>query len=240
MKKRIELLDAWRGFALLGMIMHHVIFDLEEMFNKNAGFFSRPWINVSAAFFWTQFMLIAGISSRLSRSNLKRGLFVLACAMALTIITVIFFPGDEIYFGILHFMGCAMIFYALTGKYWTKLKNIQPFLYIALFLIFCLLTMNFNTQKLSFDYKSFTVPYLFAFGFPTSLFISADYFPLLPWIFIYLSGAWIGGIIKEKELPDWFYARVPVLSFMGKRSLLIYFLHQPVVYIILLIIIKWR
>ena len=72
-------------------------------------------------------------------------------------------------------------------------------------------------------------PHLWILGLRTADFVSADYFPLLPWIFIFLFGASLGGRIKERRLPERFYGLAcPPLEAVGRHSLLIYLLHQPV------------
>ena len=69
----------------------------------------------------------------------------------------------------------------------------------------------------------------FFFGFVSSGFYSADYFPILPWIFVFLLGTWLGGKIREGKLPERFYtARFPFFPKVGRHALLIYILHQPI------------
>lgn len=64
------------------------------------------------------------------------------------------------------------------------------------------------------------------------MFSSSDYFPLLPWVFLY----WVGYFFAR-----WFRARCTAqpslppkalrpLCAVGSRTLLIYMLHQPVIY----------
>lgn len=70
-------------------------------------------------------------------------------------------------------------------------------------------------------------------GFTESTFYSTDYFSLMPWFFLFLTGyflhkwfakmEWVGGLKELPSLGKWW--RVP-----GKHSLLIYMLHQPVIY----------
>lgn len=73
--------------------------------------------------------------------------------------------------------------------------------------------------------------WLWMFGWIYEGFVSTDYFPLLPWIFVFLLGTWAGKYIKEGRLPRWFYeAKCPPLAGVGRHSLLIYMLHQPVLY----------
>ena len=71
-------------------------------------------------------------------------------------------------------------------------------------------------------------------GFPMKGFFSTDYFSLLPWFFLFRAGFYLHGIVKER---GWFAhpafrLSLPVLNRMGKYSLLIYLLHQPVLYLL--------
>ena len=71
----------------------------------------------------------------------------------------------------------------------------------------------------------------FPLGLGPSGIFSADYFPLLPWIFVFLFGTWLGRYIKDGKFPAWFYeASMPGFSTVGRHSLVIYVLHQPVLY----------
>ncbi|MDE6660119.1 MAG: DUF1624 domain-containing protein, partial [Eubacterium sp.] len=68
-------------------------------------------------------------------------------------------------------------------------------------------------------------------GFYNSSFQSADYFPLLPWLFMFLFGAIFGKYAKEEKLPAFAYnSHSRVLQFVGKNSLWFYLAHQPVLY----------
>ena len=74
-------------------------------------------------------------------------------------------------------------------------------------------------------------------GFYSSTFASADYFPLLPWLFMFLFGAFLGKYAKDGALPESFYkSRCKLLSKIGKNSLWVYLFHQPVLYLIMYII----
>ena len=74
-------------------------------------------------------------------------------------------------------------------------------------------------------------PHLWLFGFTTPDFASADYFPLLPWFFVFLLGTWAGRYVKAGRLPQWFYtARAPRLALVGRHALVLYVLHQPALY----------
>ena len=78
---------------------------------------------------------------------------------------------------------------------------------------------------------SVSVPWLYPLGFPGPGFSSADYFPLLPWLFLFLVGAALGGWCLDHRESRLLTAPLPrALTFPGRRSLLIYLLHQPVLY----------
>ena len=71
------------------------------------------------------------------------------------------------------------------------------------------------------------VSWLFPLGFVPRSFYSADYYPPLPWIFCFFLGARLGGVVDWKKhdrpLPE-------ALCLPGRHSLLLYLLHQPVLY----------
>ena len=74
-------------------------------------------------------------------------------------------------------------------------------------------------------------------GFQAENFFSTDYFSLIPWYFLFLTGYFAYRFLAEKELlgkiPN---IHIAPLEWVGKHSLMIYMLHQPVVYGVLLLI----
>ena len=61
-------------------------------------------------------------------------------------------------------------------------------------------------------------------------FFSSDYFPLLPWVFVFFFGVFLGRLAKEGKFPRFFAAsHIPFFAFTGRHALLIYILHQPVI-----------
>ena len=168
------------------------------------------------------FVILAGVSSHFSRSNLKRGVKVLACAAVITVVTVLI--QMDILFGVLHLLAVCMIFYGLTRPLWDKL----PSWALLMLSIVGLLATRHMEYGIPTD-----KPWLWMFGWVTESFYSTDYFPLLPWGFVFLFGVWAGRYIKAGKLPQWCYAvRSRRLAAVGRHSLVIYMLHQPVVYAI--------
>ena len=222
-KQRIELLDALRGGALIVMIVHHFLYDLVVFCGAPWSWFSNPVWFVLHYLDAGLFILLAGVSSDFSHSNPKRALKTLAAALAVSLVTAIM--DMPVVFGVLHLLGTCMLLYGLTQRFWQTLNDRAPWFTPALcalgVLAFAPLTEGYPT----------TTPHLWMFGLVTPDFSSSDYFPLLPWVFVFLFGTWAGRYIRAGRLPGWFYeARQPRLAAIGRRSMLVYLAHQPVLY----------
>ena len=109
---RIWELDFLKGIALLFMIFDHAVFDLGAFLGVKTsvlGFFEDGIGHISAAIFMT----VCGISVTLGKRNIKRGVILFSLGMVLTFGTFISdrFFGTEVIiaFGILHFLGSAMV-----------------------------------------------------------------------------------------------------------------------------------
>ena len=221
---RVEVIDALRGLCVCLMVAHHLLYNLVVFLGAPRWFFHNPVFNIIVPFFAGMFMFLAGVSSRFSSSNIKRGLKVLLIACGVTAVTY-FVIDMPIWFGILHFLGFSMLFYGLTHKFWLLLpKSIAPLIFITLFLV-----SNYITTHVEiYSY----VPWALGLGPPGGRFLhSYDFYPVLPWIFVFLLGTCAGDPIREKKLPSRFYSmKVPFFPRVGTRALLIYILHQPILY----------
>jgi uncharacterized membrane protein len=77
--------------------------------------------------------------------------------------------------------------------------------------------------------------YLYSFlGFEDVNFHSTDYFSFLPWFFLFLVGYFLGRWQQERqiELPAW-EGKCSFLQFLGRHSLILYLLHQPILFFII-------
>jgi len=223
-KKRIEIIDGLRGFAITLMVVHHVMYNAAVFFDAPWWVYSNPVINVLQAFFTGLFIIISGVSSRFSRGNVERGSIVIVIAIVITYITVRM--DMPIYFGILHLLGLFMIFYGLTRKLWDNISGkIAPFIYILLLAASILARIYLSPTSDNPVLKDI----LSVLGWYQKGFVNFDKQVILPWIFIFLLGTWIGKYIQEGRFPARFYKiRVPFFAFVGRYGLLIYVLHQPV------------
>jgi uncharacterized membrane protein len=215
---RIWELDFFRGIALLLMIYFHFIFDMNEMFNYSVSYTSgiNYYIGKISAIL---FIFISGISCSLSRSNIKRGLRVLAIALAITIVTHLYGAEFGIKFGILHFLGICMLLYPL-------IRPLNQFLLITVGTL--IIIIGNYAQKIVVPFN-----FLFPFGITSNSFISSDYYPLLPWSGLFIYGVAFGKKFyseKKSVLPispeNNFIIRT--ISAMGRSTLLIYVIHQPI------------
>ena len=211
-KKRICLLDAWRGTAVLVMIAWHFAWDLGSVGVFPLARMFDPAATAARYYIVFSFLLLSGISSRLSRSNLRRGLKTLGCAMAVT--AVMYLAKDPVWFGILHLLGCCMLLYAAAEKWFSHLPALPVAgVCLALFLL------TFKVPDLRVE-----IPWTWMFGFRTEAFYSSDYYPLLPWGFLFFAGAALGsraGELPDRKCPAW-------LCWVGRHALAIYLIHQPV------------
>lgn len=236
-KRRIIFIDYFRGIALIYMIFYHTLFDLAYVVPKEWGR-ALYYANEDIVIFDTSsFILLAGISCAFSRSNLRRGGRLLAIAMAFTMVTAFFFPGEAIYFGILHLLGTGMVIYGAFDEFFKKLPAaIMLPLCVAVFALTYCVSNGFVGIKGLFEIplpqELLTNNLLYPFGFIKAGFMSVDYVPLLPWFFLFLGGAYIGGLIVKyrEKLPNFCYADpLPWLGFIGRHTLIVYIIHQPII-----------
>lgn len=216
---RIWELDFLKGIALIFMIFDHTVFDLGAFFGVNTeelGFFEEGIGHVSAAIFMT----VCGISVTLGKRNVRRGTFVFLLGMALTLGT---FAADRIFssdlliaFGILHFLGLAMII-----THFVKRLPVPAILALAV----CSAGVGIWFSDLTVK-----IPLLFPFGLCESGFYSSDYFPLFPNLAYTFAGAAVGKVIysEKRSLFD-HPGKSSFICFIGRYTLPLYFIHQPVI-----------
>ncbi len=242
---RIYLLDELRGFAIICMVFFHAFYTAGYMFGFKFGYDLYNLFLPAQPFFAALFLIISGIASNLSRSNLKRGLVLFAISIALTFATyageLLGFEGIVIWFGILHLLSVSIIFIALFRR---GLNLIHPIVGMLICLAFFYITYNieasnghpgyltFFSQKVYLPDWLYQTHYLCPFGFynMNANFYSADYFPIFPWFFIFLFGYFLGMYAKKGKFPRFCYNQhIRPLAFVGKHTLWVYILHQPVI-----------
>lgn len=229
---RVGMLDILRGIAVIGMVIHHAMVCTEIVFDTEFDILYTDAFRILQLVFVCVFLLVSGICTNYSRSVLKRGIIVFAAAMLVTFATCVVMPaigihGLNIYFGILHMFGLSMIIYALSAK---RLDRINSLVGALLFTVLFFAYYSFYLTEPSSEFL-----FLLPFGImPESITAYGDYYPLFPYMFMFLTGTFIGRYVKCGKFPKWFYnVRCRPLEFCGKYSLWVYILHQPVIFGIL-------
>lgn len=227
-RERIRALDALRGAMILGMIVDHIVFDLQTYLGIFEGAMTHPLrmaLHYVGAYL---FVMLSGASASISRSNVRRGLQLLGISLGVTLVTWLFNPACFVVFGILHCLAVCAIVYGLAKPWISRIPNrFAPLLWVSLSIVFKILTDSIYP----------TSEWWWIFGFESETFVSADFYPLVPWIFVYLFGTWAGPYIFAHKLPDWFYRiKCESLETVGRWSLWIYIAHQPIVLGIVLLI----
>src|SRR5215216_3059748 len=228
--QRFWEVDAARGVAIVMMVVYHLVYDLDTFggygIDSISGFWA--WFADTTA---SAFLVLVGISLAISYSRagvrdgslfgkyLRRGLRIFAYGMALTIVFFVLEMG-VVAFGILHLIGVSIILAYPLLRY--RLPNL--FLGILVFAV--------GAYMMAQDVSSES-PWLLPFGVvPENLFMP-DYRPLLPWFGVVLLGLFAGNVLYgDGKRPAVVAKRAPVVARpllpLGRNSLFIYLIHQPI------------
>lgn len=211
---RYALLDELRGLDLVSMMLYHACWDMMFLFgiwmDWYAGMPGRLWQQTIC---WV-FILLSGFCAPFGRHMLRRGVTVFAAGALVTAVTLVFMPGERVIFGVLTFLGTAML---LTGVLEPLLKKVMP-------------AVGLGGWKLMLPQSLYANYFTAFFGFYPDWFYSADYFGLLPWLFLFWAGYYLHKAVGRRRMEPLRRPVCPALGWMGRHSLLLYLLHQPVIY----------
>jgi len=234
---RLWEIDLLRGIAVVMMIVFHFFYDLN--------FFSIFKIDLDSGYFLlflysigTTFIMLVGISLSLSYSRVEeyknkkqlrlkfilRGLKIFGLGLSITIVTWFYIQDGFVLFGVLHCIGLSIIIAYPFLRF--KIRN----LIIGILLV----SVGVYLKTLTFNFG-----WLLWLGFKPSQFYTVDYFPILPWFGVVLIGIFIGNTLypfnkrrfKIKDISQLKF--VKFFCFLGRKSLIIYFLHQPILLLLI-------
>jgi uncharacterized membrane protein len=236
--RRYWEIDTLRGVAIIMMVIFHLMWDLVIFrITPNVVLYAGFWKYFQRTTAIT-FLLLVGVSltvsyrraqarqtgeSRLFSKFFWRGLTVFGIGMGFTLFGWVSGFG-YVHFGVLHLIGVAIILaYPLLEYRWLNFG-----LWLMLYLL------GGALRGVYWDHN-----WLTWLGLHTRLYAPLDYFPLIPWFGVVLLGVAIGNTLYGPQgrllpLPDlgyWWPARL--LQWLGKHSLIIYVIHQPLLLAIL-------
>lgn len=229
-------LDTSRGVAILLMIGYHVLFQLSFFAPERIPWFN-PYVMTGAPIAFL-FVTIAGISlvlftakessqPKATKKMFVRGIYILCFAAVITAASWLIFPSRMVVFGILHLIGCATIlsipFVVLKIRGWITFS-------------FGIIVIAISPLLAYVRGPAFLIP----FGITPVGFTTLDYEPLIPWFGVLLIGVALGSVLYKggvrckvlEQLGEMPKAAAPV-AFLGRHSLLIYLIHNPIIFGIL-------
>lgn len=226
---RVDAVDCARGIALIGMAVYHLGWDLADFRLVWPMLpFSPPMRLLSHAVAST-FLALVGVALALAhrdRLNLPafwRRLAVIAGAAALvTVGSLVFAPGEAVWFGILHCIAAASLI---------ALPLVEAPASVSLFAGAAAIVLPLFIQS-----KLFDPPPLLWIGLGEALPNTVDWYPLLPWAGVVLIGlglARLPGVLARLTSPRRWRARsgpARAVSFAGRHSLVLYLVHQLILF----------
>jgi uncharacterized membrane protein len=229
---RLASVDALRGLGLSLMIVYHFIWDLD--------YFRVVSIDFNHALFWLTyrdlvvawFMFLVGVSLVLARRThpglrpfWRRIALIVFCAVLVSAASYVLFPETFISFGMLHAIAVASVL-ARPLVQWPRTSLVLGLAIIA----------AGATQQ----FPLFDAPWLNWVGMMTHKPATEDYVPLFPWLGVVLVGVAAGAWLTARErraavsldhiAPRW-------LAWFGRHSLLVYMLHQPILFGMLRVVV---
>lgn len=214
--------DTVRGFTIVSMVAFHAAYDAAYLYGPSLPWFTNQLVQdvwrISIS--WV-FLLLAGWMTQFSRDNLRRGIRYAGAALLVFLVTSIASVDTAVNFGILFCMAGSTLIYCVLQP---LLERVPPMAgFFASLLVFAL--------TYSLPLSRYEIPGLAWLGLPSPSFASGDYYPLLPYCGMYLAGVFAARWFAQRHpagYPHWMAVDVlPPLTWIGRLSLPIYLLHQP-------------
>jgi uncharacterized membrane protein len=223
---RSPAIDIARGVAVAAMAVYHFAWDLSELRLIALEVTAEPGWRVFARVIAASFLLLVGIGLALAHPGwIRWGAFarrlatVAAASLLITAATYFAFPDSYIFFGILH----AIALSSLLAVPFTQAPAWVP----------ALLAVAIAGAASLPGGGMFELPQLAFLGLGSRPPITNDWVPLLPWAAFVFAGVALGtvgrGWIARGSAP--IRSRIGrALAWAGRHSLVIYLLHQPLLF----------
>jgi uncharacterized membrane protein len=233
--RRYWEIDALRGVAIVMMVLYHLLYDLQHFGGYDIRVRSGFWNSFADATAFL-FVFLVGVSLSVSYGRargrhtnghfwgfpkyLRRGAKIFGYGLLITVVTWFIDPQLYIRFGILHLIGLSIILAYPLLRY----RALNAALGLGL------IAAGIYLQQ---QHNAFGYPWLFWVGFIPHELNVFDYRPLLPWFGVVLLGIAVGNWLYPESrravvIPDLSrVAGIDLLAVLGRNSLTIYLVHQP-------------
>ena len=241
--------DALRGLGVALMVAHHFLWDLDHFGLYPLPLEAPAWQafarSVGSLFLFTSGLALAVSSSRFSRGtggyriawrrSARRGMILLLWAGVISAVTRLVVPEAWVRFGILHLLGVVKIIAPATLPLGRGNLGIGVALY-GLGLALALLPGRLS------------MPWVLMVGPDGAGLVMVDHYPLLPWSGAVWLGMGVGAALVRARERSWdrsaterdrprprvesgkFLRMRDAMAWLGRHSLVIYLLHQPVLW----------
>ena len=225
-RPRLPVIDIARGVAIVAMVIYHLCWDLSfyGFIPVDVGY-DPGWVFFARSILFA-FMFLVGVGLVLGHGDgmrwkrfWRRWLFLVAGALLISLGTWLTFPESFVYFGVLH----AIALFSLLAL---------PFLFTPIWLTALVGAVVIALHFLYRDPLFNAVP-LSWIGFWEVPPLTNDLVPVFPWLGVVLGGIVVARLVRGSRVetrlgeirPGNRLART--LGWMGRWSLVIYVVHQP-------------
>ena len=226
-KRRWPALDVARGVAILAMIAFHFTWDLGFFGIVDYDISFTPEGRLLAHIIAGSFLFMVGMGLALAhrgtfnqKAFLRRFRFVAGAALLVSLGTYFTMPDEWIFFGVLHCIALSSLL---------ALPLLRAPIVLVAGLAVTAIAAPFVVAHPFFDQ-----PMLFWLGLNQVLPRTNDYVPLLPWFGVVLAGVVATRLADQHQaVSEWLQqplkrAIAHFLARMGRFSLPIYLIHQPI------------
>lgn len=240
---RYHVIDWIRGFALINMIAYHTLWDIAQLFpipigNDVAQFMLEPGTHVWQQSIGFTFLFVAGFCFSFSAKPLIRGAQLVGWGAVISLITFFVIPNDPVRFGVLTCIGFGLLILTLVQAWSQKITAVAAAIAAVLSLILFAFLHDAQTGTvwgISLPHWLYSNSFSALLGFPPNDFISSDYYPIIPFFFVMLAG-----YMSYRALQSTRFMRAltvhscdPLsrgIEWIGRHSLIIYLLHQVIIF----------
>lgn len=240
---RMAFFDVVRGFSVVSMVLFHLCYDLRYVYGLGAAWFEPPLQDIWRASISWVFLFVAGCMCSFSRNAVLRARKYLLAALAIWIVTTIVAVDVPISFGIIFCMGASTLIEHLLASGSLELRGPRTaFLLLVAFLLLRGVPRGYvgiGPATMALPHQLYASRWLSFVGLPGPGFASGDYYPIIPFTLMYLTGTAMGRHWKAQGYPE-VLTRLSCapLEWVGRHALPIYLLHQPLIVAVLELVVR--